>query len=125
MGAELDEKRERITRVDDEADTKCRKFADETDFYAGLYFDEAVPHVERLYADIKGLNIELGRYVEPKERLVRNKRVEERAKLRNACKYTMRGVDTAEIPAEYYEPGFVLGVMAATYDAMRFLRPRG
>ncbi|KAH4068009.1 hypothetical protein HBI67_099290 [Parastagonospora nodorum] len=125
MGAELDEKRECITRVEDEADTKCRKFADETDFWTGLYFDEAVPHVERLYGEIKALNIELGRYVEPKERHVRNKRVEERAVLRNACKYTMKGVDTAKIPAEYYEPGFVPGVVAATYDAMRFLRPRG
>ncbi|KAH3953076.1 hypothetical protein HBH53_040920 [Parastagonospora nodorum] len=125
MGAELDEKRECITRVEDEADTKCRKFADETDFWTGLYFDEAVPHVERLYGEIKALNIELGRHVEPKERLVRNKRVEERAVLRNACKYTMKGVDTAKIPAEYYEPGFVPGVVAATYDAMRFLRPRG
>lgn len=71
------------------------------------------------------LNAELGPKIQPREELVRIKRVGDRAALRYACKQTMWGVNSASIPAEYYEPDFKEGRLPATLDALRVLRPLG
>jgi len=90
-----------------------------------MYYDEAVPKVEALYEEIYQLSAELGRDIRPKEQPMRNQRVSDRAALRFACKFTLQGVDSENIPDEYYEPGFVSERVAATADALRVLRPLG
>jgi hypothetical protein len=51
--------------------------------------------------------------------------VSDRSALRYAADETLKGVDTALIPAEYYEPGFKAGWIPATIDGLHFLRPLG
>jgi hypothetical protein len=125
MERELNEKREIINTVNDKANTEVMKANKLTDFWFNRYYDEAVGRVERLHEEIYQLNTKLGRDVRPKDQLVRNKRVEDRAVLRTACQESMTGVDSANIPKEYYEPGFRPGHLPATYDALRVLRPLG
>jgi hypothetical protein len=125
MKRELNRHRELIETVEDKANTEVMKANKLTDFWFNRYYDEAVGRVERLHEEIYQLNTKLGRDVRPKDQLVRNKRVEDRAALRTACQETMRGVDSANVPKEYYEPGFRPGHLPATYDAMRVLRPLG
>jgi chromosome segregation ATPase len=125
MERELNQHREFIKTVEDKASTEIMKANATADIYSTLYYDEAVGRVERLYEEIYQLNTKLGRDVRPKDQIVRNKRVEDRAALRTACKEGMDGVVADNIPKEYYEPGFQPGHVPATYDAMRVLRPLG
>ena len=108
-----------------EVDSHCKAAS----YWYDRYFDEAVCKVERLTEEISLLNRELGRTTEEapplQERLSRNVVVSNRNALRHACDVTLRGVNTALIPAEYYEPGFRPGWLPATHDALRVLRPLG
>ncbi|KAF1850830.1 uncharacterized protein K460DRAFT_302281, partial [Cucurbitaria berberidis CBS 394.84] len=125
LADDLKAAREYNKAVHDKADSEIQKAQKATDFYYTAYYDEAVSKVERLLEEVRSLNMELGRDVHVQERVERNKVVADRAALRYACDLTMRGVDTAMIPAEYYEPGFRPGWIPATYDALRVLRPLG
>ncbi|KAJ4367183.1 hypothetical protein N0V83_007713 [Neocucurbitaria cava] len=124
---ELNSAREQIQVAKDKCDSEVHKIRHWQNYWFSAYHDEAVGKTARLYEEIRELNKELGREVHVEEHLERNV-VSERAILRYACLYTLQGVDTSLIPAEYYEPGFVgceLGPIEATYDALRVLRPLG
>jgi hypothetical protein len=125
MQEELTQHRDFIKKVQDQADIEVNRATKDAEFWQIGYWSEAVPKVETMYAEIVKLNAELGRDIVPKEQTVRNQRVADRSALREACAQTLRGVDSNNFPAEYYEPGFVPGWMPATADAMRVLRPLG
>ncbi|USP75715.1 uncharacterized protein yc1106_02989 [Curvularia clavata] len=123
---ELTKAKEFVEVVEDKCNLEVDKASKYAEFWELMYWDEAVPKVERLSQEIHELNKELGRnnvYVQ--ERLERNVVVADRNALRYACKYSLRGVDPELIPAEVYEPGFVPGWIPATHDALRTLRPLG
>lgn len=125
MQGELTRYRAYIKDVQDEADTKVMKMKKQSDLYFTLYHDEAVHKTDSMYKEIIALNAELGRDIQPKEQLVRNQRVADRFALRFAAEQNLWGVDTTDIPAEYYKPGFIPGHLPATHDALRALRPLG
>ncbi|KAH7087550.1 hypothetical protein FB567DRAFT_347712 [Paraphoma chrysanthemicola] len=124
---EVERCRVQVASVRGEVDHEMRKVQKSFEFYFAAYYDEAIPRAEALYKEIIELNAEMGRDIKPKEQLVRNQRVADRAALRCACysNDTLVGVATDNIPLEYYEPGFVAGWVPATNDALRVLRPLG
>ncbi|CAO2649648.1 Nn.00g070330.m01.CDS01 [Neocucurbitaria sp. VM-36] len=125
LTSDLKSAHERLEVIHDKCDSEETKISKERDYWFSLYFHEAVPKTESLYEEIRALHKEQGRDVQVQERVERNVVVADRAALRTACRFTLQGVDTNLIPAEYYEPGFVGGWIEATHDALRVLRPLG
>jgi chromosome segregation ATPase len=95
--------------VKDEVHSDLMKAQKSVEYWYSAYYDEAVPKVEKLYKKISALNAELGQEVKTKEQLVCNVHVNDRAYMRYAATETLKDINTKEIPAEYYEPGFVPG----------------
>ncbi|KAF2026093.1 hypothetical protein EK21DRAFT_116203 [Setomelanomma holmii] len=95
MRQEAERLRATVEGVRDEYDTKLMKARKDADVYFTAYHDEAIPRCEQLYNEIIEFNAELG------------------------------PIDTDEMPAEFYEPGFHPGWVPATMDALRVLRPLG
>lgn len=115
---------ETMRHARDKMDSEVKKANHVAEHYFTAYYDEAVPKVERLLEETRGLKIELGREVHVQEPVQHNP-VADRAFLRCALEDGLAGVDPSLIPAECRESDFRADCIPATIDALRVLRPLG
>jgi hypothetical protein len=121
----VNEQREFIENVNDKAQIEVMKVQKEADCYYTMYWDEAVPKVERMHKEIRDLKRELGQDLPVQQHVNGTTAVEERAFLRHAAVNGVEGAPEHLVPPEVHAPNFQPGWIRATYNALRELRPLG